>query len=269
MSVCVFIESNILHQMKNYEPYTENQMQSKNIKFKLLRDIKEYFSDKWFRFKNGTRSVVDMMVFLSTERGFVYASQLYLSERYGVSDRTVRRIIKDLVEAGLIYIVYQRCKNSNAKGKPIYLFVNHPYFSIWTALLGINVQDNVQEEQLEKADISGVGVKKKVSTYKDQSKQESNNNTQEELLTKYIKLKINDAVKNKGTVIKFMSAYVEQVIRSTQRQALYYANNKHREERKLREQNNQHGIREVFGLNEKRIPFFDWLDTQSKQSEEK
>lgn len=258
MSVCVFVESNILHQMKNYEPYTENQLQSKSIKFKLLRDIKEYFSDKWLRFKNGTRSVIDMMAFLSAERGFVYASQLYLSERYGVSDRTIRRIVKDLVEAGLIYIVYQRCKKTNAKGKPIYLFANHPYFKMWAERLGLNVHNGVQEETTQIVDSSTVQEPKKITTNNDLLKQESNNNINQNEIAKYIMYKLNDAIQNKGTVIKYMSSYVEKVFRSLQKQALYDENIKQHNLRKNKEMERQKKLQELIEREEPKIEFFDW-----------
>lgn len=260
MSVCVFVESNTLHQMKSYDPYTENQMQSKNVKFKLLKDIKEYLSDKWLRLKNGTRSAIDMMAFLSAERGFVYASQLYLSERYGVSDRTIRRVVKDLVEAGLIYIVYQRCKKSNAKGKPIYLFANHPYFTIWADLLNINVHNHVQEETPQKLDLSMVEEQKQIATNKDLLKQESNNNINENDITKYIMYKIKDATKNKQIVIKYVSSYVGKILRSLEKQALYHENLKQRNYRKQLDEKVGESLRETLELSSERIPFYNWLE---------
>lgn len=260
----VLVDSKVFSQMLSYKPYTDNRSQSKKMKFTLLDDIKDYFSDKWYRLKNGTRSALDMMAFLSAEKGFVYASQLYLGDLYQVSDRTIRRVVKDLEKAGLIYTVYRRHSRGNSKGKPIYLFTQHPYFTYWVKLLNINDLEDVQEEKLENTDISRSEDQKKVSTYIHQSlKQESNiiyNNFQENKVVQYVLNRVQDSI-NQGTKIKYLSAYVDRVVRSLERQAIFAENMRLEKEKKQREQEASKNLHTLLNLEERKpIPFYNWLE---------
>lgn len=221
----VLVDSKVFNQMISYRPHTNNQLESKNMKFSLLDDIKDFFSDKWDRLKNGTRSAIDMMAFLSTERGFVYASQQYLGDRYGVSDRTIRRIANELEKAGLIYIVYRRHSKGNSKGKPIYLFTQHPYFEYWATLLNLEVHDHVQEEKRETLWEIMDEDQKKLPTYIYQSKQERNINIGNDRIAQYIFNRVQDSVKQ-GTKIKYLSSYINKIVRSLEKQALYDENMK-------------------------------------------
>ncbi|MFF0566013.1 HTH domain-containing protein [Bacillus velezensis] len=259
----VLVDSKVFNQMISYKPYTENQLQSKKMKFTLLDSIKDYFSDKWYRFKNGTRSVLDMMAFLSTERGFVYASQLYLGERYEVSDRTIRRVISDLEKAGLIYIVYRRHSKGNSKGKPIYLFTQHPYFKYWVNLLNINDHEYVQEEKRENTDLSKAGACKTVPTYIHQSlKQESNiiySNIPEQKVVQYVVNRIQDSIK-KGKTINYLSSYVNRVVHSLERQAIFHEVMRLEKKKQQEEQEASKRIRSLLKIERKPVIFHNWLD---------
>lgn len=261
--MAVLVDSKIFNQMVSYKPYTENQSQSKKMKFTLLDDIKSFFSDKWYRLKNGTRSALDMMAFLSTERGFVYASQSYLSDRYEVSDRTIRRIVRDLEKAGLIYIVYRRHSKGNSKGKPIYLFTKHPYFTYWTKLLGLNSQEHVQEEIRKKVEVSTLEEGKTVPTFIQQSKQERTiiyNNLLDNKVIEYVINRVQDSIK-KGTKIKYLSAYIDRTVRSLENQSLYAENMRltqaqHKQAKELSQLAEELGIKK-----QSTAPiFYNWLE---------
>jgi hypothetical protein len=143
----MFIETDQLQQIISYKPLVHNQEGQQKVKLQLLEDVKAFFADKFYRLKAATRKAIDFIAWLSSERGFIFASQLYIGEKYGVSDRTIRGIMKQLEGAGLIVKAYRRAKNTNAKGKPVYFFTKHKYFTYWKELLGFNsFQEDCQEE---------------------------------------------------------------------------------------------------------------------------
>lgn len=255
----VLVDSKIFNQMISYKPYTENQSQSKKVKFTLLDDIKNFFSDKWFRLKNGTRSALDMMAFLSTERGFVYASQLYLGERYGVSDRTIRRIVRELEEAGLIYTVYRRHSKGNSKGKPVYLFTQHPYFEYWANLLNLNIQDRVQEEKVQTYWESKQNSVKKVPTYIHQSIQERDINISDNKVVQFVVNRVQDSIK-RGTKITYLSSYIDRIVRSLENQAIYAENMRLVKQKKQQEEEMSQLAIELGIRNPKEDVFYDWLN---------
>lgn len=259
----ILIDAAQLKEMLQQDPYVKNLSESKNMKFSLLSDIKSFFSDKWDRLKNGTRSVLDMMAFLSTEKGFVYASQLYLADRYDVSDRTIRRVVKDLEQAGLIYTVYRRHGNGNSKGKPVYLFTKHPYFKRWATLLNIDVQEHVQEEKAENEGISRVQEGNQLPTNIYQSKQESNNNISnpsDQKIIAFVTNRIQDSIK-KGTKIKFLSSYVNRIVDSLERQAIYDANLRYMKAQK-QQQEQMSNMAKRLGLRKSPSShvIYNWLD---------
>lgn len=256
----VLVDSKIFNQMMMYQPYTDNLAQSKQVKFNLLDSVKDFFSDKWNRLKNGTRSALDMMAFLSTERGFVYASQIYLGERYDVSDRTIRRAIKELESAGLIYTIYRRHSKGNSKGKPVYLFTQHPYFEYWANLLNLNVQDRVQEESAEIAWESKNKSRKKLSTYNHQLKQESTNNISHSQIVEFVVNRIADSMK-KGKMIQYLSSYVNKTVRSLERQAIYAENMRQTELHKQWQEENTRIAMEIGIRKQKELPFYNWLES--------
>lgn len=259
----ILIDTATFNQMIQQDPYVKNLLESKNMKFSLLNDIKSFFSDKWDRLKNGTRSVLDMMAFLSTEKGFVYASQLYLADRYDVSDRTIRRVIKELEQAGLIYTVYRRHANGNSKGKPVYLFTNHPYFDHWATLLNIDVQEHVQEEKAESEGVSRDQEGNQVPTNIYQSKQESNiniSNPSNQKIISFVTNRIQDSIK-KGNKIQFLSSYINRIVDSLERQAIYDANLRHMKAQKQK-QAQMSEMAQKLGLRKSPSPkvIYNWLD---------
>jgi hypothetical protein len=136
-----FVEAAQFKQMVSYKPYVTTKLEKRKVKYNLLDSIKEVIGDKWTRFKEGTRQTFDMICFLSVELGFFYAGSSYLADKHNISDRTIRNRFKELEELGQVIKVHRRSKRCNGKGKPIYLFVNHPYFKYWANLLGMNMDE--------------------------------------------------------------------------------------------------------------------------------
>jgi len=136
--------------MTNYQSYTERAHQKKEMKKILLEKVMKTYGDTFYRLKEGTRKAIDMLCFFAAERGFVYASDQYLGERYEVSDRTVRNVLAMLRKKGLIVTVYRGLSNHNGRGCPMHLFVDHPYFENWNNYL--NLEDFREDFQSQNAE---------------------------------------------------------------------------------------------------------------------
>ncbi|MBT2757897.1 transcriptional regulator [Mesobacillus foraminis] len=149
MTVSKIVSNPTFQQMMNYEPCTENEQQQKMMKRQLIKSVIDAYGDTYYRLKEGTRQAIDMMCWLSAERGFVFAGDDYLGDRYDISDRTVRNVAKILRKAGVILTVYRSSTKHNGRGCPIHLFVVHPYFNHWTSLLNLDFQANFQAEKAE------------------------------------------------------------------------------------------------------------------------
>ena len=138
--------------MTNYQSYAERAHQKKEMKKILLEKVMKTYGDTFYRLKEGTRKAIDMLCFFAAERGFVYASDQYLGERYEVSDRTVRNVLAMLRKKGLIVTVYRGLSNHNGRGCPMHLFVDHPYFENWNNYL--NLEDFREDFQSQNAETS-------------------------------------------------------------------------------------------------------------------
>lgn len=165
MTVSKIVSITTFKQMMSYKPYTENQSQQKTMKRQLIKKVIDSYGDSYYRLKEGTRQAIDMMCWLSAERGFVFAGDEYLGGRHDVSDRTIRNVAKSLRKAGLILTVYRSSTKHNGRGCPIHLFVDHPYFKYWTSLLDIDFQADFQAEKSETSCESNDEQQKKISTY--------------------------------------------------------------------------------------------------------
>ena len=174
--MAIFVESQQFNRMISCRPYAETKEEKKKVKYRLLDNIKKAIGDRWHLFKEGTKQAYDMICFLGAELGFVYAGDDYLAKRHDICSRTVRYRLKEIEELGLVIKVYRRAKRCNGRGKPIYLFVHHPYFKYWVELLGLNLDDfsldfrtdcqtDCQTENGGNAWESKGEAEKKVSTY--------------------------------------------------------------------------------------------------------
>lgn len=258
----VFVETDHFKQMISYNPYVTTKQEKRTVKSSLLDGIKEAIGDKWNRLKEGTRQAYDMVCFLSSELGFFYAGDEYLADRHNVSSRTIRNRFKELEESGQVIKVHRRAKRCNGRGKPVYLFVNHPYFTYWVDLLGLNLEDfqtNFQTESEEKSCESKDEGSKNIPTYSlPFFKQENNNIAAIELLKKYADFKIQDIIK-KGVTVKYISSYINKLFRSLENQSLYYANGLDKEKRKKQQEQVSKWFREVNGITDEPAPFYNWL----------
>ena len=257
-----FVETDQFNQMISYNPYVTTGKEKKKIKYSLLDRIQEVLGDKWNRLKEGTRQAFDMICFLGTELGFVYAGDDYLAERHAISDRTVRNRLKELEELGQVIKVHRRAKRCNGRGKPIYLFVNHPYFHYWVEMLGIQLEDfqiSFQTENQETSWESKDEDVKKIPTYSLPLKQESNNNISDNKIIQYVVNRVNDSI-HKGTRIKYLSSYIDRMVRSLEWQALYAENRRQKAMRQQQQEKNAKVIREIVGITEKKVPFYNWLE---------
>lgn len=152
--------------MTAYRVMASNKAEKKKVKVQLLAHIQEFYGEKWNRLKEETRSAVDMLAWFATERGFSFPSSAYLSSRYKLSERTIRRIVGDLRASGDVQVVYRRNPKGNGWKNPVILFTNHPYFSYWKNLLNLpDVQTDVQTENAEKPAVPMDKGPKEVPTF--------------------------------------------------------------------------------------------------------
>ncbi|WP_050182480.1 hypothetical protein [Domibacillus robiginosus] len=76
------------------------------MKLQLLKGVEEAYSERYWRLKEGARKAIDMLCWFASERGFVFAKDEYLPNRYEVSAKTVRNVLKVLhKEAGVIFTI--------------------------------------------------------------------------------------------------------------------------------------------------------------------
>jgi DNA-binding transcriptional ArsR family regulator len=169
VKVSKIVSNQEFKQMQSYKSYVENEQQKKSVKKMLLARVKKVYGEKYYDLKEGTRKMLDMMCWLAAERGYFYARDRYFGDRYRISDRTARRELKTLREAGIIITVYRKAKRGNGRGCPLHLFVDHPYFDYWIDFLQIDfqpcVQTDVQIENTETPCESKDEKPKNISTY--------------------------------------------------------------------------------------------------------
>lgn len=258
----VFVETDQFKQMISYNPYVTTKQEKRKVKYSLLDGIKEVIGDKWDRFKEGTRQAYDMVCFLSAELGFFYAGDEYLAARHDISSRTIRNRFKELEELGQVIKVHRRAKRCNGKGKPVYLFVGHPYFTYWVNLLGLNLEDfqtDFQTKNEEKPCKSKDEGQKNIPTYSlPFLKQESNNIHSNNEIVQYVVNRVNDSIKQ-GIKIKYLSSYIDRIVRSLEWQSLYAENERQKAMRKRQQEENEKFRREYLGIKDKPAPFYNWL----------
>ncbi|MCY8231640.1 hypothetical protein [Priestia endophytica] len=161
----MLIFSDDFARMQNYESYIKTKSEQKQMKYKLLEIVEAVFGDSFVRLKLETRDAIDMICFLATDKGFVYAKDTYFAETHNISARTVRRVMKTLEDAGKIVKAHRSSSKHNGRGAAVYFFVDHPCFAHWTTYFGFDVQANVQAENDEIPCESKVKESKKVATY--------------------------------------------------------------------------------------------------------
>ncbi|YCA46383.1 helix-turn-helix domain-containing protein (plasmid) [Bacillus sp. JZ8] len=151
--------------MQGYESYIKTKNEQKQMKYRLLEMVESVFGDSFARLKPETRNAIDMICFLATDKGFVYAKDTYFAKEHNISARTIRRVMKTLEDAGKIVKAHRSSSKHNGRGAAVYFFIDHPCFTHWQQYFGFDVQADVQAENAEiPCESKDEGVKK-VSTY--------------------------------------------------------------------------------------------------------
>ncbi|MGG1215872.1 hypothetical protein ABE236_00105 [Priestia endophytica] len=161
----MLILSDDFTRMQNYKSYTKTSSEQKQMKYKLLSIVESAFGDSYARLKPETRDAIDMICFLATEKGFVYAKDSYFAKEHNISTRTIRRVMKTLEDASRIVKAHRSSSKHNGRGAAVYFFVDHPCFTHWQQYFGFDVQADVQAENAEIPCESKDEEAKKVSTY--------------------------------------------------------------------------------------------------------
>lgn len=275
----IFVESDQFKQMLSYNQYVEKKSEKKQVKYKLLEEIQNKMGSKWYRLKEETRQAIDMICFLSTELGFFYASAEYLAEKHSISARTMRYVFKELEQLGQVIATYRRNSKCNGRGKPVYLFVNHPYFKYWINLL--NLENCITDCNTENAGTSCESKEEgqeKVATYSLPKKQERTINTATKEITidfipndvkndenfqtvaKYYALALYDKIKN-GLNVDYISSLVNKDLKHKIRQALYSERDKEIKLHKQREEESRQALIELGVIKKPKLPFYNWLES--------
>ncbi|WP_052728594.1 hypothetical protein [Domibacillus tundrae] len=151
MTVSRIVTTDEFKKMISYKVYAENHEQQQSLKLQLLKEVEAAYGERYWRLKEGTRKAIDMLCWFASERGFVFAKDEYLSDRYEVSTKTVRNVLKILREAGVISTVYRRSSTQNCRTAPVHLFTAHPYYKYWENMLDLrDFQNDCQNETAEK-----------------------------------------------------------------------------------------------------------------------
>ena len=262
LKMTVFVESQQFSQMLSYKPFAETKTEKKKVKYSLLDSIQKSLGDKWYRLKEGTRQAFDMVCFFSTELGFFYAGDKYLSKLNGISNRTIQYRLKELVELGLVIKVYRRAKKCNGRGNAVYLFVNHPYFQYWVNFLGLEITNCNTDCETENSEIPSGSKGERAEifpTYVLPKKQESNIYKQTNKIAQYVMNRVNDSIK-KGTRITYMSRYIDTIVTKLEWQALYAENNRQIKAKQQAHSESYEKVKGMLGKEPVKPIFYNWLE---------
>lgn len=150
MTVSRIVTTDEFKKMRSYKVYAENHKEQQSLKRQLLKEVEEAYGERYWRLKEGTRKAIDMLCWFASERGFVFAKDEYLADRYDLSDKTIRNVLKVLRETGVIFTVYRRPSNQNYRTAPVHLFTAHPYYKDWENRLNLHdFQSHFQSEIAE------------------------------------------------------------------------------------------------------------------------
>lgn len=165
MAANKIITINEFKEMNNSAPLPKSTEEQQNVKLHLLQSIQALYGERFYRLKEGSRKAIEMLCWLASEKGFVFASDEYLGARYNVSAKTVRNILNELRTGDLIFTVYRRTSAHNGLSAPIHLFKGHAYFERWKEMLKLaDFQADFQAEKSETPCESKPEEQKKVPT---------------------------------------------------------------------------------------------------------
>lgn len=150
------LTQNQLNYLTNIPSYvTKRQRKEFNqIKNHLLDEIKKTFGCSWFRMKEGTQKAFDFVCFLSVEKGYFYASASKTADKHGISEKTMYRLLKTLIDEGILTKKNFESSKHNGLGNAVYFFKQHPYFKKYVQILDFNTDENYNESDNEKAEVT-------------------------------------------------------------------------------------------------------------------
>lgn len=126
------LESETFNQIISYKSVIgekDNEQRNK-IKMDMLNSVINCIGiEKWQRMKPDTKHALEYLTFLSIERGFVWCSPEYVSERYTINSITVRRYVSFLEKQGVVSRLWRSSVKHNGRGCMVVFFHVHPYFS--------------------------------------------------------------------------------------------------------------------------------------------
>jgi hypothetical protein len=248
-------------QMLAYRSFVSNEEEKQKVKMQLIQAVRHSYEDTWYRLKDGTKKVIDMLCWFAAEKGFVFAGDEYLADHYGVAVSTVRNVIKHMEKLGLIHKVYRTSTKHNGLGNRVLLFVNHEYFSYWNELLSLDYQAGCKAENAEIPTETRDGETKRVST-KDlsYSKQENNNYIDSQKVVQFVMNRIQDSMK-KGKTIHYLSSYVNRIVTSLEQQAIYDENLRQIKAKKKEHASLYQEVKGLLGIHKPEpVPFYNWLE---------
>jgi hypothetical protein len=199
---------------------TETERERKQLKYSMLDRISEALG-RAFRNARKVAAVIDEITYKATDRGYSFNGRETLSEKVGVSLRTVDNAIKLLKQSAEVIVAYRENPGSNGVKTPVIIFKSHPNFERIARLLNLQDCEVVCEvENPSNPTETSDSSPKKVATYSLPLKQEKYNNiSNTDKIKAVIEYKINDAMR-KGTTITYISSYINRVFRSLTNQAL-------------------------------------------------
>jgi hypothetical protein len=261
MTVLV-VENNLFKQMQSYKTLKCNQRERQQMKQTFIDRIKEKVSLRWNR-ANKLLQVIDEIIYKATDRGYSFNGRETLAAKCNASLSTVDKAIKIIKESGEAIVAYRHNPSSNGYKTPIIILKGHEHFKHWKDLL--HLEDNVEQKVgiSEDTETPTLESMKKISTYNHQSKQEryiNISNPTYAKIVRYVTNRVKDTIKQ-GTRIKYLSSYIDRIVHSLEKQAIYAENERQIKARKQREKESSL-LAEELGLRKQReIPFYNWLES--------
>lgn len=255
------IPNDIFRQTQAIKPLDSNENERRQMKYSCLDLIKSKVKRRWDKAIKLTR-VIDEIIFKATDRGYSFNGRQTLAKLCDCGLSTVDEALRVLRESGEVVIGYRENPNSNGYKTPVVFLKNHPHFKYWNDLLGLGkyVKQEVHQEveYTEKPCDSKDEGAKKVSTYLLPSLKQESNNISDNTIVQFVVNRVNDTIK-KGTRVKYLSSYIDRVVRSLEWQAMYDENNRQKAIMKRQQEESLKVIREIKGIKREPIPFYNWL----------
>jgi hypothetical protein len=124
----IIIEHSEVRKITSIKPYYNTKKDKLSFRDNLLDTITDSYKSKWYRMKLETRQMLSFISFISSDRGFFYASPEYLANKFNITSATVRNALRHLVKHDILLVAHRRMGQSNLPGKAIYFVRMHSYF---------------------------------------------------------------------------------------------------------------------------------------------